>query len=76
MYPIVEIECTNHGVKQKAEVMEYSPEALRVAIVNTEIALNLRKEGNVYVGRQSGLEFVVSASYDDIDAMKNPRPTR
>ena len=73
MYPIVDIECTQRGIKQKAEVLEYKRDSLRVVVQGTNLTIDLRHEGNLYIGRQAGLEFICTATYDEIVAQKNVR---
>ncbi len=73
MYPIVEIECIERGIKQKADVLEFSQRALRVVVQGSELAIDLRHEGRVYVGRQAGLEFVCTATYSEIEAQSSGR---
>ena len=69
MYPIVEIRCTQReGVTQKAEVLEYKPSHIRVVIQGTQLTIDMQKQGNVYVGRQAGLEFTCDATYDQISS--------
>ena len=57
MYPIVDITCSNRDITQKAEVLEYKKDSLRVVIKDTDITINLRREGEVYVGNQAGPAF-------------------
>lgn len=76
MYPTVEITCTQRGTSQKAEVLDYKPSHIRVVVSGTELTIDMQKEGSVYVGRQAGLEFVCDATYEEIEAQKNPRPIR
>ncbi len=73
MYPVVDIECTERKVSQKADVLEYKCDRLRVVVQGTEIAINMRFRDGVYVGRQAGLEFVCTETYDDIAAQMDIR---
>lgn len=72
MYPVVDIICTERGnITQKAEVLEYKQNSLRVVIQGTDLTIDLRREGNIFVGRQAGLEFVCTATIEEIKAQKN-----
>lgn len=69
-YPVVEIKCTNRDVVQKADVLEYQPDRLKVVVQGTEIAIIMNKEKDVYIGRMAGLEFICENSYEEIDIQK------
>ena len=66
MYPVIDIECTERGVSQKADVLEYSRDRLRVAVQGTELAIDMRLENNIYLGRKAGLEFICRSTFDEI----------
>lgn len=73
MYPVVEIKCLERGVVQKADVLEYRPESIRVVVQGSDLTINLRRQGNVYIGRQAGLEFLCTTTFAEIDAQKRGR---
>jgi len=66
MYPVVNIECTERGITQKADVLEYRRDRLRVAVQGTELAIDMRLDKNIYVGRKAGLEFICRSTFDEI----------
>jgi hypothetical protein len=67
-YPVVTIECTDRGVSQQADVIDYSNHSLRVAVQGTSLAIDLRWRDSVYVGSQAGLEFICRSTYAEIAA--------
>jgi len=71
-FPVVEINCTNRDVTKVADVLEWKPNSLKVVVQGTELAINMTLRGDVYVGSQVGLEFVCSATYNEICAQKEP----
>ena len=72
-YPIVTITATrpDGDVSQQAEVIEYKQDRIRVIIKGTDLTIDLRREGDIFVGRQAGLEFVCKATIEEIKAQKS-----
>jgi len=73
MFPVVEIKCTSRDIAQKADVLEYHPDRLKVVVQGTEVAIDMIKKNGKFVGRKAGLEFVCENSYEDIDIQKKGR---
>lgn len=71
-FPVVEIKCSNRDVVKNADVLEYRPERLKVVVHGTDTAINMSKQGNIYVGNMAGLEFTCSATFNEIDEQVNP----
>ena len=73
MYPVVNITCSERNITQKADVLEYRPDRIRVVVQGTSIAINLKQQDGHYVGQQAGLEFVCLSTYNDIADQADPR---
>ncbi len=70
MYPVVTIECTERGIAKKADVLECRHDRMRVVVHGTEMPIDLRREGQVYVGRLAGMEFTCRATLAGVNAQK------
>jgi hypothetical protein len=53
-----EVTCENNGKKIVAEVLDLQEKIYLSVSLNRSLKLELRWNGNVYEGRQSGLTFV------------------
>jgi len=71
MYPVVDIECTDRGITQKADVLEYGRHHLRVVVQGTDLAIDLHFRDNIYIGSKAGLEFICRATFNEITNQKN-----